>query len=217
MDPVTIVIIAGAVASVTTTAAAAWFIRKRGASSDEQAPKADSEPPKSKAPAASNTPSPGADDDFGGLSITIGDVVQRDQIARWPQTGVLIESAGEVVAGLLLASERGQTHAIVVFPAPQRDIYWLEQIELELPPTPPGRIEVGHAILDRTKLIVCTFAPRPGAPQLTDGTLALYEGALGDAAAIVCSGATTLAYHGALLTPDDYDVLGDVSPDHMHS
>ena len=111
-------------------------------------------------------------------------------------------------AAVLLSNEHGKQDATVVFPYPDRNLYWFIARDVELPSSPPTRIELAGMLLDRRSLLPVSYRALGEAPAIgARGTFALYDGSVGDAA-IVMTGDVTLVWHGQRLAPDDYDNLG---------
>jgi hypothetical protein len=154
------------------------------------------------------------------LPLRLGDVVQHDDATRWPRSGLYVRYGGELRAVVLVSREADVDQAIVAFAPPERHILWLERVDLELPPTPPSRLEARGRLLDRRVLLPCEVECRgDDAPLLAalgrDGSasFAWYEGAAGEAAVLLKSPSHEACYAGTRLAPDDYDRLGQVDPD----
>ncbi len=162
---------------------------------------------------------PGPPDLFATLPARLGDVIQHEMVTRWPRSALVAHQNQLVSCALLLSCEHGQQLAVVVFPPPQRHILWLRATELNVPHSPPGRLEVDTTLLDRVAQFPATLNAL-GEDLLKVGkqaTIAIYEGALGDAALVLAASERSLVYHGKKLEQTDYDVLGQVDPAHMYN
>jgi len=198
-------IIAAAAAGLTGSLFAARAVSRRRAARRQ----AEAAPPALPAPA----------DPFASLPARLGDVIQHEMVTRWPRSAVIVRRDQQVRCALLLSHEHSEQLAVVVFEPPQRHILWLRTAALALPPSPPNRLEVGATLLDRVVQFPATLEPL-GEPALQIGqqaTMAIYEGAIGDAAVILHSSEQSFVFHGKKLDQGDYDVLGQVDPDHMHN
>jgi len=139
-------------------------------------------------------------------------VVQHGSATRWPRGALLIHQGGSLHCALLLSSEDGRQQAVVSFAPPERQILWLLEVELAMPPSPPGRIEIDGRLLDREALFPAMVSARGEATPAVAGNamFAVYDGSVGDAAVVLQGGDHTLVYYGRRLHPDDYDRLGTV-------
>src|SRR5690606_35903259 len=110
---------------------------------------------------------------------------------------------------VLLSEEDGERQATVAMAPPDRCLYWLRQEALELPSSPPARLEINGCLLDRRKLLTVDLeAAGDDAPDLGEqARFALYRDRMGDAA-VVLEAAQTRIWYGRRLSPDDYDTLG---------
>ena len=148
------------------------------------------------------------------LPVSLGDVVQVGAASRWPRGCLRVLRDGHLYCAILLSRDGAGDHAIVAFAPPQRHILWLDLVDLDLPPTPPTRIEIEGQLLDRSTLFPAELQ-REGILSVEtadDGMFACYEGALGDAAIVLDCGGQPLACYGRRVAEGDYDNLGQVDP-----
>lgn len=148
------------------------------------------------------------------LPVKLGEVVQIDETTCWSEAAIVIRRAGEVYAAILLPSRTAGEKAVVSFAPPHHHLYLVDRTELSLPSSPPARIEVAGALLDRQAMFAATTSTLgSGAPETSEHvTYAAYEGAIGDAAVVLIGPERALAWHGRRVDEGDYDVLGEAEP-----
>ncbi len=148
-------------------------------------------------------------DDLAALPARVGYVIQVGDHTRWPQQAIVMRADGELVCAVLLGEEDGAQQATVAMAPPDRHLYWLEEVPMALPASPPARLEVGGSLLDRVRLLTVELE-RVGeaCPEVGDvGRFALYQGTLGDAAVVLQAGLERVWY-GQRVEPGEYDCLG---------
>ena len=201
-----VIILSVAAAAGVSSVVAARKIRKRREEQQrkEELPEAESE-------------EPAAPDPFEGLPCKVGDVVQFGDATRWPQAAIVARSVdlnGDdcVHCAILLSDEDGAEQATAMLAPPNRNLYWLERCDIDLPPTAPTRLEIKSMLLDRTSTVPVALSTIGEAPAIgDDGTFSFYEGSVGDAAVMI-RGDVTRIWYGQRLSPDDFDNLGQVDP-----
>lgn len=200
-----------AAAAGLSGALAARVVRRRRAEASERAAAslAASSTSSSRAAPAATEPSVGVT-----LSVRVGEVVQYGDETRWPKSAIMIWHDGEIYAGILLALEAGQELATVAFGPPRTELLWLHAVELPLPATPPSRVEIEGKILDRRALLFVQLESAGEDAPAADpsGSVAFYDGTVGDAAVVLYGAGTPRVYYGAKLDREDYQVLGKGVP-----
>lgn len=149
------------------------------------------------------------------LPVQMGDVLQVDDETRWPRGAVLLRHGPELRGALLLSREAAVEQCTVALAPPARHLLWLRRVELAVPASPPTRIEIDGLLLDRTVAFPAALEVH-GDHTLTlgsSGRFALYEGTVGDAAALLVGADATYVWHGRRLGPGDWDNLGQVGQD----
>jgi hypothetical protein len=156
------------------------------------------------------SPAPAAPDPFVGLPLALGDVVSADGEERWLAGALVVREAGRVVAAVLTAPEGARLHAVAVFPAPERSIWWLAPAVVEVPSEPPATLEIaGVALRRRGRVPVEVERVGQGAPSIASGALfATYEGGARDVAVVLVAGGVAHAWVGRTRDVGDYDRLG---------
>jgi hypothetical protein len=159
-------------------------------------------------------PAPPPPDPLAGLPARLGDVLQVGDETRWSRAALCIRQDGRVRGAVLVSREQGHEHATVVMAPPDRCLYWLERTEVALPPTPPTRVEISGSLLERELSFPAEIeALGDEAPLLGDsGTIALYKGAIADAALVLAGARATAVWYGRRIDPGDWDNLGQVDP-----
>ncbi|MBN4059120.1 hypothetical protein JYT22_00540 [Endomicrobium sp. AH-315-J14] len=154
-----------------------------------------------------------------GVSIALNDVVNVTSgvgldaggESRW-FSGVLLARVGEEVRVGLFFDGDDANHMVAAFAAPDRHLYWLERVETELAPAPPGRIELEGRLLDRSASFPAALESHGTVPldAGASATIALYESTLGQVAVLLHKSGADGAWFGRRLEEQDYDAMGNV-------
>jgi hypothetical protein len=153
-------------------------------------------------PAATSPP-------FATLPLALGDVVSAGPDERWLAGAVVARENGRVVGAVFLAPEGVVHHAVAVFAAPRKDIWWMSPEKLDSPSEPPATIEIGGVAMPRKgRLPVELERLGQGAPDVgAEGLWAVYD--LGrQVSLVVASQGKVHAWSGTRLDEDEYDRLG---------
>lgn len=148
------------------------------------------------------------------LPLALGDVVLVGTEERWLAGAIVARERGELIAAVFLAPEGAKLGAVVAFPAPRREILWLDPAVIESPEEPPATLEIaGVTQRRRARLPVAFERVGQGAPAIGDaGILALYEGGGHDVAVVLASGGRVSAWAGRRIEEGAYDRLGSATP-----
>lgn len=175
--------------------------RSKPASAPPVAPKpARTKPSKEPAPASP----------FEGLPLALGDVVSAEREERWLAGVLIARDGGRVHSALFVAPEGARLSGVAVFAPPRKDVYWLEQVEVDAPDEPPATIEIHGATLSRrARIPVALERQGQGAPAAGEtGIWASYEGSGRDVALVITSGGKVHAWSGVRFDEGEYDRLG---------
>ena len=199
MSLIAVGLIAAAAAGVSGLLAARAIARRRRKAEAAPESSADDQP----------VDEPKEPDPLQDWPARVGDVIEVGEATRWPRSATLVISDGVLECALLLSSEAGQQQATAMMAPPDRHLYWLEARQVEMPPSPPGRIEVDDMLLDRKVSFPAelrTIGEEP--PELGDSArFAFYQSSSGDAA-IVLQGSATFVWYGRRIPAGEYDLLG---------
>jgi hypothetical protein len=148
---------------------------------------------------------------FVGMPFALGDVVSSHVEERWLAGALVLREQGSVVAALLLAPEGRALTAVAAFPAPRREIFWMEPATVASPDEPPATIELRGGTMRRaSRLPVEVERLGQGAPgSFTQALFAIYEGQVQDVAVVIVSQGQVHAWAGKRLDEGEYDRLGE--------
>ena len=160
-----------------------------------------------KKPALAKAPAPA--DPLAGLALALGDVVSAEGDERW-LAGAIVAREQALAAVIFVAPEGLAHHAVVLFPAPTRGVFWLSPATVDTPPEPPGTLEIRGMVMQRRSRLPVMFerlgqsTPAVG----PSGILATYEAGGREVALVVTSEGKTLAWAGRRLDEGEYDRMG---------
>jgi hypothetical protein len=172
--------------------------------------KSDEKPAKKKDDKPSKKGAPKKDTELDGLPLALGDVVTSAGEERWLAGALILRDAGKIASIVFIAPEGAEHHAVVAFPKPRTDIYWLRPTQIESPEEPPATIEIGTTALRRKARLPVTIERKgQGAPELGEaGVIAMYDGGGRDVAIVVTSEGKAHGWVGTRLDSTSYDRLG---------
>lgn len=192
-------------AAAAAFAGAAGFFAARRASRREEG----SSPPALPMPGAAPV-TPAAPPRFATSPLQVGEVVVRDREERWLTGAIVVEEGSELVAVVFAAPDGGNVGFVASFPAPRRDILWLERVGANVGAEPPTSFEWGGVLMQRVRrLPVQLRRVGEGAPDLQgDAIFAEYAASDLARAVLLFQGDRSLGLSGKLLEPSAYEVLG---------
>ena len=148
----------------------------------------------------------------GGLGL--GDVLQVDDETRWLGSGLLLRESSVVRCALWFEAAASGQGAVLSFPPPVGEIYWLAPADTALPTDPPSRLEIGGCLLDRSESFPAELEPL-GREPMDLGTrvvAALYQGPSAEAAIVLGGSARSVVFFGRRIEAEGYDRLGSADP-----
>lgn len=190
-----------AVATAAAAATASYLALRRGKDAEREE---GSEPP------------PAADGDeevapVPGLAFQLRDVVQVQGEERWLAGALVAREGAHVIAVLYFAPEGKRTDAVLAFPEPRRELYWLTPVEgIVHGADPPTTVELEKVIYRRkSRRPVDLEARGQGVPRVgASAILAEYEGGGRSVALVLRAEDGAWTFVGSRHEAGEYDVLG---------
>jgi len=147
-------------------------------------------------------------------ALGLGDVVQVDDESRWLCSGVELVEGNDLRCAAWLGGHDGAEGLVVCFPPPESRFLWLRLQPLEVPASPPTRLELDGRLLDRqASHPACVRAVGKLPLELgTAGTVTWYLGAAGDAAFLLQTDAGSLSGVGRRIDGAELDRMGCSDP-----
>lgn len=180
--------------------------KKDGEKKIEKRERDDAPPPKKKEQKAQ----PKKASAFDGLPLALGDVVTGNGEERWLAGALALREDDRLLAVVFVAPEGGEHHAVVAFPRPRKDIYWLRPVTVEAPDEPPATIEIqGAALRRKGRIPVSVERLGQGAPNVGETAIfASYDAGAREVAVVVTSQGKVHAWSGRKLEEGEFDRLG---------
>ena len=146
--------------------------------------------------------------------IQLGDVVDHQMQSRFVQSALHLHYGTALVATVLFCGDEDNEHALLCRPAPDETIDWLNRSKQQPPVTPPTRLDVGQALLERRALlpvsVTCEAIESIAKPSWGErGQFATYGSYTNDVAyVLVGADGRSACWVGKTLEAFDYDNLG---------
>lgn len=146
--------------------------------------------------------------------LGLGDVVQVEDETRWLCSGIELREGSELRCAAWLGGHDGSEGLVVCFPPPEARYLWLRLQPIEVPATPPLRLELDGRLLDRQVTHSATVRAVGKLPLAlgTEGTVSWYLGPAGDAAFLLQTAAGCLSGVGHRLEETQLDRMGSSDP-----
>lgn len=147
---------------------------------------------------------------FLGMPLSLGDVVSHEASERWLSGAIVAEDRGQIVAAIFVAPEGSTLEAVVCFPAPRGEIFWLSPIDVSSGREPPTAYDFGGVVMQRrSRIPVHLKRLGVGAPEVAgDAVFAEYEASGRARGVLLRLSDRAMAWSGKMVDKGEFDRLG---------